>query len=378
MTCAARLRPLCLLLVVVLRLLLLIMMIMMMLMIMPSSVSSLYARLRPCHAWLPADSAPPGRTVFFRTASRSTARWARVVRPCSRPRPTSARNRPTASTASTNAAAARRPCPAWTSSSTGASVPSFGFRFHPLLVFLRHSSCLPRLFFFFLPLFPLSSLPPLSICNVPRRFVLPALLLLLLLPLLLVLSLSLFVGAKVFLNMSRASSSCDRYYFSGATSDLASLPTDPRPAADAYPFSIKCYVGCTADDLESRSCTSTGSGVTDAYVHCFCGWFRGEVTILPFTRAYVRNSDCMVRSEGVAAQDDVVRGNTCTCAPRAFAGTSRRRQRASRLSSACTATWTPSWARTRSRRSARRRPTRPAPPPLGSTCAPPPPRRRPR
>ena len=59
-----------------------------------------------------------------------------------------------------------------------------------------------------------------------------------------------------------------RYYFTGALSDLVSLPGDPRPAAEDYPFTINCYRGCTYDELAAGDdrCTGSTSGVTDAYV----------------------------------------------------------------------------------------------------------------
>ena len=36
-----------------------------------------------------------------------------------------------------------------------------------------------------------------------------------------------------------------RYYITGDTSDLVTLPSDPKPAAGDYPYTLKCYVGCT-------------------------------------------------------------------------------------------------------------------------------------
>ena len=54
-----------------------------------------------------------------------------------------------------------------------------------------------------------------------------------------------------------------RYYFTGNTSDLGSLPTSPKPSNNFYPFSMKCYVGCTMDSLDDGTCTSVGSGMVD-------------------------------------------------------------------------------------------------------------------
>ena len=56
-----------------------------------------------------------------------------------------------------------------------------------------------------------------------------------------------------------------RYYLTGATSDLYSLPGDPKPSTDDYPFTLNCYVGCTYEELESGAC-SGGSGVTSSHV----------------------------------------------------------------------------------------------------------------
>ena len=36
-----------------------------------------------------------------------------------------------------------------------------------------------------------------------------------------------------------------RYYLPGATGDLWSLPGSPRPSSSDYPFTMKCYKGCT-------------------------------------------------------------------------------------------------------------------------------------
>ena len=42
-----------------------------------------------------------------------------------------------------------------------------------------------------------------------------------------------------------------RYYFTGKTSDLDSLPSDPKPdSAELYfPFSINCYRVCTYEEM---------------------------------------------------------------------------------------------------------------------------------
>ena len=51
-----------------------------------------------------------------------------------------------------------------------------------------------------------------------------------------------------------------RYYMVGATSDLYSLPSDPRPGADAaavFGFSINCYRGYTYDELNAGATDHT-------------------------------------------------------------------------------------------------------------------------
>ena len=66
---------------------------------------------------------------------------------------------------------------------------------------------------------------------------------------------------------------------SGATSDLVSLPTDPKPAADDYPYTLKCYVGCTWDDLSSDAskCSGGATGVADGYAaSALAGWVRAN------------------------------------------------------------------------------------------------------
>ena len=55
-----------------------------------------------------------------------------------------------------------------------------------------------------------------------------------------------------------------RYYMTGAISDLSSLPSDPKPSADDYPFSLNCHKGCQWDELSSGTC-SGDTAVTDSY-----------------------------------------------------------------------------------------------------------------
>lgn len=59
-----------------------------------------------------------------------------------------------------------------------------------------------------------------------------------------------------------------RYYMVGATSDLYSLPSDPRPGADAaavFGFSLNCYRGYTLSEL-SAGATSHTPGTTNSFV----------------------------------------------------------------------------------------------------------------
>ncbi|KAH8051960.1 hypothetical protein JL722_10405 [Aureococcus anophagefferens] len=58
-----------------------------------------------------------------------------------------------------------------------------------------------------------------------------------------------------------------RYYVTGPTSDLYSLPSSPKPAESDYPFTFKCYAGCEWSDLvgEANRCSGGTPGVTDAY-----------------------------------------------------------------------------------------------------------------
>ena len=54
-----------------------------------------------------------------------------------------------------------------------------------------------------------------------------------------------------------------RYYVTGPTSDLYSLPHD-TPSVDQFPYTFDCYAGYTYDELSSGS--SGEAGTTDAYV----------------------------------------------------------------------------------------------------------------
>ncbi|KAH8066305.1 hypothetical protein JL722_738 [Aureococcus anophagefferens] len=58
-----------------------------------------------------------------------------------------------------------------------------------------------------------------------------------------------------------------RYYLTGKTSDLDSLPSDPKPddAALYAPYTIDCHRGCTHDEMSSGACSGT-SGVANGYV----------------------------------------------------------------------------------------------------------------
>jgi len=58
-----------------------------------------------------------------------------------------------------------------------------------------------------------------------------------------------------------------RYYFTGKTSDLNALPSDPKPdSAELYfPFTINCYRGCTYDEMAAGTCAGA-AGTTDAHV----------------------------------------------------------------------------------------------------------------
>eukprot|EP00729_Bicosta_minor_P015779 gene15779-19125_t len=60
-----------------------------------------------------------------------------------------------------------------------------------------------------------------------------------------------------------------RYYMNGPLADLVSLPTDPKPAASDYPFSLTCYKGCTWADLsaEAAKCAGGSTGVTSGYTN---------------------------------------------------------------------------------------------------------------
>lgn len=58
-----------------------------------------------------------------------------------------------------------------------------------------------------------------------------------------------------------------RYYMTGSISDLKTLPSNPKPASSDYPFTIKCYKGCTWSELsgDDSKCTGGSSGVTSSY-----------------------------------------------------------------------------------------------------------------
>lgn len=60
-----------------------------------------------------------------------------------------------------------------------------------------------------------------------------------------------------------------RYYVTGNVSDLTTLPSYPRPSAEAYPYIIKCYRGCTMTKLENgngKCLRKASAGYTDAHM----------------------------------------------------------------------------------------------------------------
>lgn len=59
-----------------------------------------------------------------------------------------------------------------------------------------------------------------------------------------------------------------RYYITGATSDLDTLPGDPRPSKEDYPFTIKCFRGCTVANYATKAkCKRKSSaGYDESYV----------------------------------------------------------------------------------------------------------------
>ena len=81
-----------------------------------------------------------------------------------------------------------------------------------------------------------------------------------------------------------------RYYFTGPLSDLNSLPVDPLPSPDDYPFALKCYVGCTFEDMVDGSCVVAESGVSEDY----------EATALDgFTEKFTAFSDSRLCGTGI-------------------------------------------------------------------------------
>eukprot|EP00603_Paraphysomonas_imperforata_P003019 CAMPEP_0114420456 /NCGR_PEP_ID=MMETSP0103-20121206/4567_1 /TAXON_ID=37642 ORGANISM="Paraphysomonas imperforata, Strain PA2" /NCGR_SAMPLE_ID=MMETSP0103 /ASSEMBLY_ACC=CAM_ASM_000201 /LENGTH=794 /DNA_ID=CAMNT_0001588937 /DNA_START=108 /DNA_END=2492 /DNA_ORIENTATION=- len=81
-----------------------------------------------------------------------------------------------------------------------------------------------------------------------------------------------------------------RYYFTGPSSDLTSLPVSPLPDPDDYPFSIKCYAGCTFQDLVDGVCVAAESGVADGY----------QATAMPgYTEKFTGFSDTRLCGTGI-------------------------------------------------------------------------------
>ena len=54
-----------------------------------------------------------------------------------------------------------------------------------------------------------------------------------------------------------------RYYMIGPTSDLRTLPSDPRPDNRFAPFSQACRRGCTLTDTSPECSSGTTTGVTE-------------------------------------------------------------------------------------------------------------------
>ena len=104
-----------------------------------------------------------------------------------------------------------------------------------------------------------------------------------------------------------------RYYITGAIGDLSSLPGDPKPSADDYPFTLNCYKGCQWDELSSGAC-SGDQGVSDSY---------SATALSGYTTKYVapNNLQCGSGESNDAGPDE----DTSSTTPRSWndAGTSR-------------------------------------------------------
>jgi len=77
-----------------------------------------------------------------------------------------------------------------------------------------------------------------------------------------------------------------RYYMTGSLSDLATLPTTPRPDAADAPFAPHCRVGCTWGEIKDGDLKcSGGSGVTDAYAAAPLAGYTAVFSSVPAAEA---------------------------------------------------------------------------------------------
>ena len=72
-----------------------------------------------------------------------------------------------------------------------------------------------------------------------------------------------------------------RYYYLGATNDLATLPISPKPAGEDSPFFVVCLKGCQVD--EAGCADDASDGYTEDYVPEELSGLVATYTILDVT-----------------------------------------------------------------------------------------------
>lgn len=105
-----------------------------------------------------------------------------------------------------------------------------------------------------------------------------------------------------------------RYYFTGSTSDLATLPGDPKPSSTDFPFTIDCIRGCTLSELGAVAAKCSASGY-NASAHApspttVCSRQRWEFPLAKYTINFSEPSEAMGAKQKESMPSIFVKGES--------------------------------------------------------------------
>lgn len=104
-----------------------------------------------------------------------------------------------------------------------------------------------------------------------------------------------------------------RYYFTGATSDLSTLPSYPKPTQEYFPYTLNCYRGCLWDDLTSGDCTGSDgfdsdyeASATTGVTEMFTDYPTGSPGLVCDASASTDSDSTLVNNEAVSMTSHVI------------------------------------------------------------------------